>query len=65
MKHDCLVAGCALGGDAARLLERASKEVAMSALPWVLRASFRQRAYATLASLVVNLGFITPTLPPP
>jgi hypothetical protein len=62
-KHDRLVAGSALGGDAMRLLEHASEEVAMSALSRALRAMFGQRACATLTSLAVNLGFVASLLP--
>jgi hypothetical protein len=36
VKNDCLIAGGALGVDAARLLECASKEVSVSALLWAL-----------------------------
>jgi hypothetical protein len=54
-KHDYLIASGALGGDAARLLERVPKQVVMSALPW---------ARAALLSLAVSLGLIAPFLPP-
>jgi hypothetical protein len=45
-----------------RLLEHASEEVAMSALPWALRMMFGQHTCAAKAILAVNLGFITPLL---
>jgi hypothetical protein len=38
-KHECLIAGGALGGEAARLLKHAPEDVAMSALSWALRAA--------------------------
>jgi hypothetical protein len=40
-KYDLLVAGGALGGDAAWLLERVPEEVVASALPWALCAVLR------------------------
>jgi hypothetical protein len=55
VKHDCLIAGVVLRDDRAWVLECASKEVTMSALPRCLHAMFRQCACATLASLAVNL----------
>jgi hypothetical protein len=50
-KHGCLIAGGALGGDAARLRKHVPEEVAMSVLSWSLRAALGQHARATLASL--------------
>jgi hypothetical protein len=38
-KHDHLIAGGVLGGDAARLFKRSPEEVAMSALPWALHTA--------------------------
>jgi hypothetical protein len=61
-KHDRLIVGGVLGSNAAWLLEHASEEVVMSALPWALRAAFEQCACAPLASLALNLGFVTLTL---
>jgi hypothetical protein len=61
-KHDRLIAGGALGGNAVRLLKQASKEVVMSALLWALCATFRQRTCTSLVSLVVNLWFASPSL---
>jgi hypothetical protein len=37
--HGHLIVGGELGGDAVQLLERAPKEVALSALPWALLAA--------------------------
>jgi hypothetical protein len=65
VKHDHLVAGGVLGGDAAPLLKCASEEVPMSTFSWALCVAFGQRACATQASMAVNLGFIAPTLAPP
>jgi hypothetical protein len=62
VKHDRLIVGGVLGGDAARLLKHVLEEVAMSALLWVLCAALRQRTHAALASLAVNLGLIALTL---
>jgi hypothetical protein len=62
VEHDHLVAGVLLGGDVARLLERAYKEVALSALPRALLVASGRRAWATLASLATNLRLITPSL---
>jgi hypothetical protein len=42
--HGRLVAGGVLGGDAEQLLERASKEVTLFALPWALLAVSGQHA---------------------
>jgi hypothetical protein len=64
VKHDRLVAGGALGGDAAWLLKLISKEVVMSVLSWDLRITLGQHASATLASVVVSLGLTVPALPP-
>jgi hypothetical protein len=49
-KHDSVVAGGALGGAAAQLLERVPEEVAMSALPWALPTALGQGAHATRGS---------------
>jgi hypothetical protein len=49
-KHGCLVAGGALGGDAARLLKCAPEEVVMSTLSWALCVVIGQCACATLAA---------------
>jgi hypothetical protein len=64
VKHDCLIAGGALGSDAVRLLEHVPEEVTMSALSWALQVVLKQRARATLTSLAVSLGLATPTLLP-
>jgi hypothetical protein len=64
-KHDHLVAGGALGGDAAQLLEHALEEVTIFILSRALCAVFGQCARAILMSLVVNLRLITLTPPPP
>jgi hypothetical protein len=48
VKRDCLIAGGAWGGDAARLLECASVGVAMSALLQALRTMFGQHTCATM-----------------
>jgi hypothetical protein len=65
VKHDLLIAGSALCGDATQLLKHAPKEVIMSALLQALCAAFGLRACATLASLVANLRFTVPSLPLP
>jgi hypothetical protein len=62
VKHDHLIDGGALGGDAARLLERAPEEVAMSILSRALCATFRWCARSFLAGLVVNLRFVALSL---
>jgi hypothetical protein len=41
-KHDRLIAGAMLGGDAAWLLKRVSEEVTMSALAWAPHTALRQ-----------------------
>jgi hypothetical protein len=63
-KHDRVVAGSALGGDAAQLLKHVPEEVAMFALSWALHVALGQRARTTLASLAPCLGLAAPTLPP-
>jgi hypothetical protein len=63
-KHDYLIAGGALGGDAAWLLECVPKEDPTSALPWALYDALGQRALTTLASLAVSLGLAALTLLP-
>jgi hypothetical protein len=65
VKHDCLVAGGLLGGDATRLLKLVPEEVVMSALPQALRAVLGQRARTALVSSTVNLGLTVLTLLPP
>jgi hypothetical protein len=64
VKHDYLIARCALGGNATWLLKHAPEEIAMSTLPQDLRATLGQHAHATLMSLAVNLGCVMLTLPP-
>jgi hypothetical protein len=54
VEHDRLVADGVLGGDAARLLERAFEEFAPFALPWVLLAATGQRTWVALVSLPMN-----------
>jgi hypothetical protein len=56
-KHDRLVAGCALGGDAMRLLERARKEVAMSILSRALCMVFGQHTRTIPVSLAAIMWF--------
>jgi hypothetical protein len=63
-KHDRLVAGGALGGDAMRLLKRALEVVTMYVLSWALCTALKQCAHATLASLAANLGLVALTLLP-
>jgi hypothetical protein len=62
VKQDHLIAGGVLGGDAARLLERVPKEVAISVMAWALCVALGQHTHATLASLAVRLGLNTPAL---
>jgi hypothetical protein len=59
-----LIDGGALGGDAARLIERVPNEVAMSALPRALCTALRQHARTTLASPAVCQELIAPFLLP-
>jgi hypothetical protein len=56
VKHDHLIAGGALVGDATWLLKRVSQEVALFSLSQALCAALGQHARAALASLVVGLG---------
>jgi hypothetical protein len=63
--HTLLVVGGVLGGDAARLLKRALKEVALSALPQALPTAIGQHAWAVLVWLTMSLGLIAPSLPQP
>jgi hypothetical protein len=65
VEHDCLVADGVLGGDAARLLKRASDEVAMFALPPAQLMATGQHAWVALVSLATNLRLTVPSLPPP
>jgi hypothetical protein len=60
-----LIVGGALGGDVARLLKRASKEVALYASPWALLIATGQRTWIALVRLAMNLEFIAPSLPLP
>jgi hypothetical protein len=62
VKHDCLVAGGVLGGDATKLLEHAPKEVATSALLWALRMAFGWHTHTSLVGLVANLRFVASSL---
>jgi hypothetical protein len=62
VKHDHLIAGGALGGDATQLLERAPEEVMMSALLRALCTAFGWHTHASLVGLVVNLRFIASSL---
>jgi hypothetical protein len=62
-KHDHLIAGGALGGNDAQLLEHVFEEVAMSTQSWALCTALRQRSWAALASLAVKLGLTTLSLP--
>jgi hypothetical protein len=54
-----------LGGDVARLLECASKEVALSASPLALLTATRQHTWIALVRLAMNLGIVALSLPPP
>jgi hypothetical protein len=63
-EHDRLIAGEALGGDAAWLLERVPQEVTMSILLGALHAALRQQARATLVSLAASLRLAVLALPP-
>jgi hypothetical protein len=65
VKHDCLVASGALGGNAAPHLKHAPKEVPMFALPKALHTVFGQRARASLVSFMENLRFIMSSPPLP
>jgi hypothetical protein len=65
VEHDCLVAGCVLGGDAMRLLERASEEVALFALSRALLTTTGQHAWVALMSLAMNPRLTAPPLLPP
>jgi hypothetical protein len=51
-KHDRLIAGGVMGGDAVRLLECVPEEVAMSTLARAPRAVLGQFTHASLVSLV-------------
>jgi hypothetical protein len=64
-EHDHLVADGVLGANATWLLERASGEVALFALPWALLMVTGQRAWVALVSLATNLRLTVPPLPPP
>jgi hypothetical protein len=64
-EHDHLIADGVLGGNATRLLERASGEVTLFALPWALLGVTGQRAWVALVSLAMNLRLTVPTLPSP
>jgi hypothetical protein len=64
VKHDRLIIGGVLGGDAARLLERVPEEVVVSVLARVPHAALWQHTHATLVSLTVSHGLNTLALPP-
>jgi hypothetical protein len=60
VEYDCLVASRALGNDVTWLLERASKEAALFALPQALLVATGQRAWVALLSLATNLRLVAP-----
>jgi hypothetical protein len=64
VKHDRLIAGSALGGDAVLLLKRVPEEVTLPTFLRTLCAVLGQRALATLVSLAARLGLTTPILLP-
>jgi hypothetical protein len=63
-KHDRLVTGSVLGGDAALLLKRVHQEVSTSTLPRAPCVALRHRTLTTMVSLAARLGITTPILPP-
>jgi hypothetical protein len=63
-KHDHLITGGALGGNAVRLLECFPEEVAMFDLPWGMCTVLWVHVCTALATLVGSLGLTVPTLPP-
>jgi hypothetical protein len=64
MKHDSLIAGGVLDGDAMWLLECVPKIVTMLVLEQVLCVALRQCAKAPQTSLAAGLGLDTLALPP-
>jgi hypothetical protein len=56
VKCDHLIASGALGGNAAWLLERVPKEVAMYTLPWALCVAIELQARAALVSLGLSMS---------
>jgi hypothetical protein len=62
VEQDCLIASGVLGGDAARLLKRASDEVTLFTLSRALLVATRQHAWVALVSLAMNLRLTAPPL---
>jgi hypothetical protein len=63
-KHDRLIIGGALGGDAVQLPEHVPEEVAKYGLSRALCVVLRPHARTALASLAASLGLTAPTLLP-
>jgi hypothetical protein len=64
-KHDHIAASGVPGGDATRLLEHVSEEVALLALPWALLAATGQLIWFAPMSLATKLRLVVPPQPPP